>query len=246
MKTLLGPHLRELAPITIADHIRLGVKSDGGYVIPQSCLKDSRALLSLGLGDDWSFDRDWRYHKPQDIIHSYDGTIDPDSMPAAVQRDYSIFWREPCVHFPVNIGHDQLPNQRSFRHAMRALGSDCIFVKIDIEGGEWQLIQDLTAYHAMITGIVMEIHDVGRLREMFLDSVRSLNQHFFITHIHGNNSCGDCEDGLPQVIEISWANRHYLPDPAIPRYDIYLPGLDYPNLRFHPDPEMFFDLNESS
>lgn len=244
MRTLLGPHLRELAPITISDHVRLGANRDGGYVISQSCLRDSRALLSLGLGDDWSFDRKWRWYKPQDIIHAYDGTINPDTMPTSVQRDYHLFWREPCVHFPANIGKDHQPGQRSFQQAMRAMATDSVFVKMDIEGGEWQLIDELVRHHVMITGMVIEFHDVGRLRDDFIAAVRHLNRNFFITHLHANNSCGDCEDGLPQVIEISWANRHYLPDPVVPRYDVYLPGLDWPNVESTADSEMYFDLNK--
>lgn len=54
--------------------VRVGRDHDGGYVLPASALADSDALLSLGVNDDWSFERDYlrRASRP---VEAYDPTV---------------------------------------------------------------------------------------------------------------------------------------------------------------------------
>ena len=42
------------------DLIRIGKKNDGGYCIPKAALQDTSVLYSFGLGDDWSFEKDFK------------------------------------------------------------------------------------------------------------------------------------------------------------------------------------------
>ena len=39
--------------------VRLGRNNDGGYIVPVDAAKDSNLLLSFGLDDDWSFEKDF-------------------------------------------------------------------------------------------------------------------------------------------------------------------------------------------
>lgn len=50
---------RQLRPIDHAGLVRLGLHRDGGYVVPEAQVKSATVLLSLGMKDDWSFDRDF-------------------------------------------------------------------------------------------------------------------------------------------------------------------------------------------
>ena len=62
-----GPHRptvevinrRQLQPVEHDGLVRLGSPSDGGYVVPEAQVRDAPVLLSLGMKDDWSFDRDF-------------------------------------------------------------------------------------------------------------------------------------------------------------------------------------------
>jgi len=40
--------------------LRLGKNYDGGYLIDINSIKNTKTLLSLGIGDDWSFEEDFR------------------------------------------------------------------------------------------------------------------------------------------------------------------------------------------
>lgn len=205
----------------------------------------STALLSLGVGDDWSFDQQWHHIKPHDTIHAYDGAVDWSQISDTGMANYHGFWRHPITHFPVNVGPNRTATV-SFDRAMSAINASNVFVKMDIEGGEWELIQHLCSNHQQITGMVIEFHDVGRLREWFTNSVLQLQQYFGLVHVHGNNTCFQCDDGLPSVIELSFSHQRFLQDMSITRSSLYLPELDRPNHPDIPDFDMeFVDSNDS-
>jgi hypothetical protein len=49
---------QRLKPVEAGGLIRLGLPRDGGYVVPQAQVMSASVLLSLGMKDDWSFDKD--------------------------------------------------------------------------------------------------------------------------------------------------------------------------------------------
>lgn len=53
----------------------MGRDADGGYVLPVAAVDAADGLLSLGLNDDWSFDRDFSRRHPGRPIVGYDPTI---------------------------------------------------------------------------------------------------------------------------------------------------------------------------
>ena len=48
--------LKDLQPIKIGEMVRVGDKEDGGYVIPAHFKNSRLNLISIGLGDNWSFE----------------------------------------------------------------------------------------------------------------------------------------------------------------------------------------------
>ena len=41
------------------DLIRLGQDNDGGYLVEKESIAKSESLITLGLGYDWSFEKDY-------------------------------------------------------------------------------------------------------------------------------------------------------------------------------------------
>ena len=54
---------------------RLGDHSDGGYLIPEQCVKHTELLVSFGLGDNWSFENDFKKANNKIKIYCYDHSI---------------------------------------------------------------------------------------------------------------------------------------------------------------------------
>jgi hypothetical protein len=68
------PSLGGLRPVAFEDLVRVGRANDGGYVLPRSAIIRSRALLSLGVNDDWSFEEGVLEINPAVSITCVDGT----------------------------------------------------------------------------------------------------------------------------------------------------------------------------
>ena len=39
--------------------IRLGQDNDGGYLVDKKSIEDSKSLITLGLGFDWTFEKNY-------------------------------------------------------------------------------------------------------------------------------------------------------------------------------------------
>lgn len=64
-----------LRPECSGDMVRLGRPNDGGYVVPLAGIDACDGLLSLGINDDWSLDRDFAGRHPVAPVVCYDPTI---------------------------------------------------------------------------------------------------------------------------------------------------------------------------
>ena len=68
---------RQLQPVEHDGLVRLGVAGDGGYVVPEAQVRDAVVLLSLGMKDDWSFDRDFVRANARARVIGVDRSVGP-------------------------------------------------------------------------------------------------------------------------------------------------------------------------
>lgn len=238
----LPAELGFLAPVVVNDLRRLGRDHDGGYVISDSAVQTAQGMLSFGVNDDWSFDQDWRTAKPQDRIHAYDGTISASRMAPAMRQSYMAFFGTSAEHFPVNIAATPGLGQSSFDDAMLRMNRDEVFIKMDIEGGEWQLTDSILSHAAAVTGMVIEFHNTAKLRELFCHTIRRYQEHFHVVHIHPNTSCDFAPDGFPTVVEFSFLRHDLAPTPRL-RMQCHLPDLDQANVAGTDDVALFWETS---
>jgi hypothetical protein len=71
----LSKKLNYLTPIKVDKLIRLGNNKDGGYVVSKLAVKKTDTLISLGLGDNFTFEKDFLYHRKLANIFVYDHTV---------------------------------------------------------------------------------------------------------------------------------------------------------------------------
>jgi hypothetical protein len=234
----LPNNLQWLCPVDGPVLTRLGNFMDGGYVVPLDLINQSQALISLGLGDNWSFDQDWHAKKPQDPIHMYDGTVIKDQLKVAynvgvrghidLQTEYEGFFQGQVQHFVENVGPG--PGQTSLATCLARLDEKNVFIKMDIEGGEYVLINDLINYRDRITGMVMEFHFCNGNRTQFETAVKMLQAHYSIVHLHANNHVDIGPEGLTDCLELTFMNNNRWQVNDKPRYNFYIDGLDFSNV----------------
>lgn len=66
--------LKDLQPIKLDDLVRVGRNFDGGYVISMQSINNTKLLLSFGISNDWSFEKDF-IAKKEVTLYAYDYSI---------------------------------------------------------------------------------------------------------------------------------------------------------------------------
>jgi hypothetical protein len=240
---------------TDVELIRVGDNTDGGYLIPKVALDQANALLSLGLGENWTFDEHWHNLHPEDPIHIYDGTLTKESFakawpngplpgfnrpePFDPVKMYEEFWnsKDNLRHYVEMMGNKR--GQTNLKTCLDRLHSDNVFVKMDIEGGEYSLISEFIEHKDRIVGIAAEFHDLVTSPKQFAQAYFQLREHFELVHLHGNITFQAGPEGLTDGIELTFLRKD-LCDSTEKRYKIYH-ELDRSNVLNFYDFEYWFE-----
>ena len=225
---------------TANDLIRVGKKNDGGYLVSRSDINMSDVLISLGIGEDWSFEEDLADIKNIEVF-SYDASINQKiffqrfikSLLLSVLLlrnpkitihylrvflNYKKFWGQPQNHWISKfVGiNTSASNYCTLSTILDSTKHKNIFLKIDIEGSEYRLLNTLILNQDRISGLVLEFHDC----DLHINSIKNFIENFSLqlVHIHANN-CAPIrlDDGLPLVLELTFSkyskvlNETYLP-----------------------------------
>ena len=231
---------------TASDLIRLGKLKDGGYLVSRKDVDKTDFLIGLGMGYDWSFEADFLKIRPVPL-RMFDGSVRPrsflkDAYLALVQLKfrrfylglmalarYVLFFRGPKAHFPVFIGNTASKNQVTISQVLEDTRAKNVFLKIDIEGGEYRILNTLIAISEKISGMAVEFHDCDLHLSRIEDFVKSFPLK--VVHIHANNyGAVEPSTNLPLVLEITFSRNSDTHDEAL------LPHpLDQPNNPKAPD-----------
>ena len=245
---------RHLAPFEF-EMMRLGVKADGGYVVPIESVRQSDGLISLGISSKWSFDAEFLNIQQKARYIACDRSsgflVNFFSFLYSLLRKRDVSGGISALRAAFRFLRFCSPtsNRKTFiRKWVRGVVVDkareiCIddlidrmgttkniFLKIDIEGAEYEILQSVIKIHTenkeLFSCVCIEFHDIGSREEEFLNLIEELLQHFTIVHLHANN-CGGLSQDFPNVVEIT-----LVPIVGSSKSRVgYLPreGLDFPN-----------------
>ncbi len=211
-------------PKHLYDLIRIGKNNDGGYLIEKQSLESARSLISFGLSTDWSFEKHFYKLNPV-LIHSYDHTltlgfllknifknfmkilIGKIMLPIrsiGIAIDYLIFFRDNKLHFLEKIGSEQKATSLNKVFSKIDENKKPFFIKIDIEGSEYRIMDDLIDNADDISGLAIELHDVDLHKEKIENFIKNFSLK--LVHIHPNNFSDLDKNGDPTTLEITFAN----------------------------------------
>lgn len=202
---------------------RYGNFYDGGYLLNEPDLLESELLLSFGINDDWSFEKDIRNSTNLPIL-CYDRSISKNKFfrkilnsllkPwqfqniihwVKVYSDYTTFFQGTTKHLEWYVGKKTKSNTfLELEDILQDLQTEKIFLKIDIEGSEYRILEEILFFEDKFTGIIIEFHDIDLHLEKIRTFIQSLKYHC-ICHIHANNF-GEILtfNNMPQIIEITF------------------------------------------
>ena len=244
-----------LRPIIVEEICRVGNFADGGYVMSRSAIERSDVLLSLGLGENWSFEKAFSEINKSAPIDIYDHTVSLhffiskvlkgiikfllfkesfSNVSARAKRliHYFLFWviNSRNKHNQVRI------NEASLSVALsRYKNSDLIGLKVDIEGSEWEILNLIVRNKDRFEFLLIEIHGFDSHVEQLRDFFRDLSGEFVLAHLHANNFENLGSNGFPKVFEITLLRSPGTSISADYRSELPIPGLDVPNAKNRPD-----------
>jgi hypothetical protein len=244
------------------DLIRMGSNHDGGYVVTKNAVNNSNFLVSLGISNDWTFEKEF-YESRDCEVHCYDHSIDLkifliDSIinlimcfyPRMLDKKvntvflplrYKMFFKNERKHFKEKIGNNP-ETETNFEKIFSRIPEDKrVFFKIDIESWEYRVISELNKYHKRISGIIIEFHDVDIMYDSVKKYIDELKKYFNIIHIHINNYGGLSYEKTPRVIEITFENKKlFFGKEKLSDLQYPILNLDSPNDKNYIDYKIYF------
>jgi len=233
-------------PRNVDSLVRIGRKYDGGYVIDERNINQTNCLIGLGILDDWSFEA--HFYKLNKVpVFCVDGSVgkrfffirllesallvlNPRRFAhwLKVLINYYLFFRNSDKqHLQYLIGLNGQPGYVSLTTLLEKIGQNRddarIYFKIDIEGWEYRIMDELLQHSDKIIGLAIEFHDV----DLHLERLEKFIEEFPLNlcHVHCNNYAPKSESGTPTVIECSFTR-----DPIGEKLVVELPNkLDMPN-----------------
>ncbi|MEO5808373.1 hypothetical protein [Devosia sp.] len=211
-----------LHPHRINTLVRLGRDNDGGYVVDQRSVDASKLLVGLGINDDWSFEEDFARATGAPVL-AFDPTvgllkfrntmiksaarIDKPGIFARnlrLYRSYKQFFGKHS-HVMKYVSDRDSANSASFDTVMamaRQTSDADIFLKVDIEGSEYRVFEDIVAHAARFSGMALELHDV----DLHMPKIEAFISAFPLNlcHLHVNNYGTISRHGVPTVLELSF------------------------------------------
>jgi hypothetical protein len=114
-----------------------------------------------------------------------------------------------------------------------------VILKVDIEGDEFDIIDQVLNHENQITIFIVEFHDITEKQDEMKKNLDKLKSVFTLIHSHVNNYGTLNSFGIPQMCEFTFINKvYFIGDVKIDK----LPrqGLDYATTPFRDDYNLIF------
>jgi len=201
--------------------IRIGSIRDGGYYVTKRLVEDSDFLISAGISYNVEFEKDFKEINPACKIILIDGSF--NLLTYLLRPFYWFFFKRSYVK---NIGGlvDMIILKSQTKFIKKFIGIENgitltqIFntyiknekngyLKFDIEGSEYNLLDEVLLFKEKIIGLSIEFHDVtNHITEVngFINKLEMDMIGFNINEIGGLS-----DNEIPNTIELSFADKKY-------------------------------------
>jgi hypothetical protein len=198
---------------------RFGRNNDGGYLVSQKTVLEAKTLVSFGILDDTSFELDF-LNTNQIPNLCYDHSINKSYWKKRFFNDfgsavYKLNWKILLNTFQRYLESKSFFKLTNIDLYIETVKEGCIrnifnrndlnkpiFFKIDIEGAEYRVLDELIEFQDLICGLVIEFHDIDLHIQKIHNFIKSFNLE--LTHIHPNNFGQKDKNGDPIVIELTF------------------------------------------
>jgi hypothetical protein len=230
--------------------IRVGHDLDGGYVIIDGYEYD--CILSAGIADEVSFENDFIKQNPNIDAYAFDGTVErPEALSEKftyVKSNIGVISSEDGSQVYSNGGlGNYVGGITNLKEYVKKYKN--IFVKMDVEGEEWNWVRVFEDSLNKVKQLTIEVHALfphllsphlvsahcqnlphDEWSDNILESLKILNKTHYLVHVHENNASplvkiGDHE--YPTFYELTYIRKDCKVD-GLNKESLPLDGLDFP------------------
>jgi hypothetical protein len=253
---------KQFKPNHLYELIRLGKNNDGGYLAGKNSVLNSSTLISFGINDDCSFEKEFKNLHNIDVL-CFDHAVGAGFWFKKFRRALRKSLKgeiKLLKDFFINIFNYKFLFNRSgsFFYKQRIVGKDenslllgeinikkiinnnnlkkNLFLKIDIEGHEYEILDDIISFSSYMNGLIIEFHDVDLNLNKIITFINSIDLK--LIHIHPNNSI-NYRNNIPPCLEFSFERN-----PIIVSNDVDFPhNLDQKNDKRNDDLKLNFSIS---
>lgn len=205
------------------DNIRLGSIGDGGYEINPKKIIESDVLFSGGISSNVEFEYDvFRMNKDIKIV-MVDPTVSGFKLLAKgigrfffnkkdklrylinaltfiyLSKSHRVFYKSIWINSKNNI-FSILKNTIDLKK------EDKILLKLDIEGSEYDILDEVLLQLGLFNTLIFEFHDLNIRNKELIKFIENCESKFCITSLNVNKS-GGFYNQLPKVIELTFESK---------------------------------------
>lgn len=196
---------------------RIGNNNDGGYLVNSKSIINSKSLISFGIGNNWTFEKNFQNLNNKCKIFCYDNYICSKTLFSEFIKEIILFYKldlkkllntfiknfDYIFFFKKNKITRHYVTSNSIKNILKKEKIIApIFFKIDIEGSEYRILEDLIKIKKKIIAIIIEFHDI----DLHVDKIKKFinNIDLQLTHIHPNNFAILDKSKNPTCIELTF------------------------------------------
>ncbi len=221
--------LKDFQPFNYDKLVRRGSTNDGGYLLPADI--SAKFLISLGLGDDWKFELDLIKHKQVSKFIVFDHSVTllnllrilmnkKRKFKAFIYRaivliryfkDFTFLRKQHVKKKVTKYGSIKNSREINLNEIFKEFVVDpksTIILKIDIEGYEFDIIEQVVEFSSQTLVLIIEFHEILKQKDKFKTSIELLKSKFLLIHTHVNNYEEIDEFSIPNVCEFTFINHN--------------------------------------
>lgn len=224
---------KEFKPKFEYNVLRLGGDNDGGYIVEKKSIENSKSLLTLGLGYEWTFEKDY-IKLTKNPITCFDHSVNYSSVKKLsrkyffsnlfrmfkskyflkknffknykksifLYKDYKNLFKNNNIHETLRVGNGKKDINFTDILKHKNILFPC-FLKIDIEGSEYRILNEIIKFQELFCGLVIEFHNVDLHLNLILEFIKKLD--FVLVHIHPQNASPVTRNNIPTQLEITFS-----------------------------------------
>ena len=204
----------------LSNLIRLGRKSDGGYVIDKRVISKTRAIITCGLEAEWSFEKQFQEYNNNCKILAFDHTVNNKFWADRFLKDfisllllrkiklyqildvfkflqYLTFFKGKNKHYLKKIVSVKTKQDNQITISEAIGDNKDIVLKVDIEGDEYKVLKEINKNFNKLNLVIIEFHNLKNVLE---ENEIKINQYELI--MKASNSVELDEEASEKVINL--------------------------------------------